>query len=518
MRLRPILTALLLVLLLIPASAFAGGGYVLGDVYVDDYPVVGLCVDIFGGYGPDVVASGKTGGDGDYAVYVAKPGTYTVRFSDCGAGYVSTQWYSRSATQDAATAVEVVSDQTTYTVNGYLSSAGRITGKVKDDLNAVISGGCVRAEDLQGNPVAQTTTDGNGEYVLGGVAPGDVRIRFEGCAAGNYVTEYYDDAASPGAGKTVSVASGQTTGGVDAVLARAGTISGHARNKAGDPVGSICVSATVGAFELASTITGSDGAYTLRGVPSSGSYTITGSDCSGTDTYLDTQRTGSVVAPPGTTTVDLAMARPASIGGYVTGDGSPLPSICVTARDTATGAELHAYTASGGSYELNRIRPGAYDLTFSDCKATGDWAPATKSGVVVGDGQTLLGVDQVLAHQPPPAVPDGPSPNDGDGSTQGSGTGGWAQGDGSGSGRPGQGQGGDHAPPPPPAGCKVPKLVGRSLAKARKALVKAHCGVGRIVKRKARSPKQKRGTVIAQRVRAKARKPSGAKVALTVVR
>lgn len=63
--------------------------------------------------------------------------------------------------------------------------------------------------------------------------------------------------------------------------------------------------------------------------------------------------------------------------------------------------------------------------------------------------------------------------------------------------------------------CVVPKLKGKKLAKAKKALKKARCTLGKV--KKARSRK-KAGTVIKQRVKAGKRMPAGTKVGVTVAR
>ena len=66
----------------------------------------------------------------------------------------------------------------------------------------------------------------------------------------------------------------------------------------------------------------------------------------------------------------------------------------------------------------------------------------------------------------------------------------------------------------------MPKLIGLALAKAKKALAKAHCGVGKIAKKAAKAKKgkkkAKKGTVIAQLPKAGTRKPAGSKVAVTL--
>jgi Ca2+-binding RTX toxin-like protein len=76
------------------------------------------------------------------------------------------------------------------------------------------------------------------------------------------------------------------------------------------------------------------------------------------------------------------------------------------------------------------------------------------------------------------------------------------------------------APPaPPPAraaqACVVPRLRGRTLARARVLLARAHCSVGRVTRVRSRV---KRGVVLRQRPAAGSRRPRGAKVSLRVSR
>jgi hypothetical protein len=333
----------------------------------------------------NVVAGQLTNGGGEYSVYVAQPGSYLVRFSDCGAGYTTTQWYYSAPRQEDAQTVQVVSDQMTPNVNGYLQSAGRVTGKLKDNLAAVLTGACVKAEDQNGAQLAETRTDGNGDYVLGGLLPGDVRIRFEGCSAGNYVSEYYDDAATKLDATPVTVETGSTTSGIDAVLQAAGRIAGHVRNVDGEPLESMCVTGWAAGEEVVGAVTDHNGAYEIRGVPP-------------------------------------------TLGHRPPADPGP-----------------------------------------------GDPAPANPAPVDQG--------------QP---APGGTPPASGDPVASGS-------------------SGGD-APLPvvTPAGCKVPKLVGLSLAKARKRLRAAHCTLGKVTRKHSRNHAKKR-TVLSARLKR-------GRVALTVAK
>jgi RTX calcium-binding nonapeptide repeat (4 copies)/PASTA domain len=75
------------------------------------------------------------------------------------------------------------------------------------------------------------------------------------------------------------------------------------------------------------------------------------------------------------------------------------------------------------------------------------------------------------------------------------------------------------SPPPPPGAarqaCVVPRLRGRTLAKAKLALARARCSLGKVTRVHSRA---RRGTVVAQRPRAGVHRARGAKVALRVSR
>jgi len=73
-------------------------------------------------------------------------------------------------------------------------------------------------------------------------------------------------------------------------------------------------------------------------------------------------------------------------------------------------------------------------------------------------------------------------------------------------------------PPPPPAetGCRVPKVVGRTLGRAVTLILRAHCRVGRVARR--HSIRRKRGKVLAQSPRAGKPVAVGTRVGLVIGR
>jgi hypothetical protein len=72
-----------------------------------------------------------------------------------------------------------------------------------------------------------------------------------------------------------------------------------------------------------------------------------------------------------------------------------------------------------------------------------------------------------------------------------------------------------HAPPPP-LKCVVPKVKGKTLAAAKRAIKSRHCSVGKI--KRASSRKVKKGHVISQKPKPGSRLKHGAKVNLVVSR
>jgi beta-lactam-binding protein with PASTA domain len=74
--------------------------------------------------------------------------------------------------------------------------------------------------------------------------------------------------------------------------------------------------------------------------------------------------------------------------------------------------------------------------------------------------------------------------------------------------------------PPPPAPpqprCVVPKMKGKTLLAAKRAIKRAHCSVGKVTR--LYSARVRKGRVIAQKPRPGTKRAAGAKVMLTLSR
>lgn len=77
---------------------------------------------------------------------------------------------------------------------------------------------CIAAYDADGLAVASSYSDDDGSYALYGLRPGDYTIRFSPCGGIRFATEWYNDKPSRETADVVTVATGTTITGIDAIL------------------------------------------------------------------------------------------------------------------------------------------------------------------------------------------------------------------------------------------------------------------------------------------------------------
>lgn len=252
------------------------------------------------------VAWATAGADGAYELHVPA-GTYRVAFDDgCEAGscedVYQTEYWQEAVDLETADDVVVAGAATYPARNGTLAKNGHITGTVTADAGgAPLKGIHVLALDedtyqvggetyTDWTPVGFALTDAQGRYSLP-AAPGTHRVGFMApCWTGEecrYLTEYYDDAATPEEGTDVAVAGpSTTTPGIDAALAEGSLISGTLTDQSAQPVADADVTVYTqqgGAWtELTWSTSDDDGSYAVL-VPD-GSYRVGFSSPDGTFT------------------------------------------------------------------------------------------------------------------------------------------------------------------------------------------------------------------------------------------
>ena len=309
------------------------------------------------------------------------------------------------------------------------ADVGAISGTVTDSGSPPqdLSGICVNVQPASGGgPGGSSVTATDGTYTVSGLAPGSYDVEFSGCGSGGgYATQWYKGADSQATATPVPVTAGQTTTGVNAVMAAAAEISGTVTDASSPQqgLGGICVVAfpSPGPGSSYSAVTASNGTYAMNGLPS-GSYTVEFYDCGNQGSYVtqwykgaSTQASAtpvSVTAGQPTTGIDAAMAPGGSISGTVTDTASPpddLANICVNAVPAQGGGPggAGAVTAADGTYTINNLAPGSYDVQFFGCQSSSDYltqwyqgasTQASAAPVSVTADQTTTGIDAAMAH------------------------------------------------------------------------------------------------------------------------
>ncbi|AJE02313.1 carboxypeptidase regulatory-like domain-containing protein [Geobacter pickeringii] len=188
--------------------------------------IEGVYVSAYGQVGALEANYAFTDAAGVYTLTGLKRGPYAVLFSS--PGYVN-EWYNSSRNRAKATSVLVAAAETTG-IDASLEKGGSISGTVTDSTNgAGVRYAQVAAYDtLTGNLADITSTDFRGTYTLSGLPSGTYNVRFDGrwSAMGGYLSSWYKDARTRVDAIPLTVSAPNVLTGIDASLARGGSISG----------------------------------------------------------------------------------------------------------------------------------------------------------------------------------------------------------------------------------------------------------------------------------------------------
>jgi len=312
--------------------------------------------------------SATTGDDGTYIIEDLLPSdTYSVTAS--ATGYVS----------KTTTDIPVAAGETTENINFVLQpptpppDKGAIAGQVKDASGAPVSGALVEAS--QGGTVkGSDTTAANGSYEIPDLL------------AGTYDVDASATGLKPGHQADIVVVAGQTTSGVDFVLATVvGSVAGTVTDASGAPVSGAKVSASLGGVVIESENTAANGSYTITNLPV-GTYVIK-ADYPATSPLVSKQQTGVVVQEDLTTTVDFVLGG--GISGTVT---DAITGLAISAATVTPSQGSPATTDADGIYTIVLIPAGTYGVT---AEAAGYWDELL-IGTLVTEGQITSNVDFAL--------------------------------------------------------------------------------------------------------------------------
>jgi len=380
-------------------------------------PVQSSCITLTGLSG---LAKGEVGDivlDGArYDLAGVPTGTWQVAFVPACAGLnYATQYYKDQPSPPFATYINVRPLHTVTGVSSALVAGGSISGRLTS-AGKPASQVCVQAQNSSVvDDYGVATSGSDGDYSIYGLNTGYYELEAYPCgpASSDLATVILP---------TVHVSAPRNTGGVDAGIGLAGTMTG--RVLGGSPVTAqpnVCAEAIpasgVGGG-LATTTPSGD--YTITGL-TPGAYTVYVGDqgCTYGDQdlaplwYADatTQSKAQVVQVAGgrnTSLSPVTLQSDGAISGSVSQKGAgALSGVCVAATQTSPepGLPVYAVTGSTGSYSIIDLPPGTYRVQFSaGCGATGYrtqwWNDASSiiaaAPIMVTTGTTTTGISAVL--------------------------------------------------------------------------------------------------------------------------
>ncbi len=371
------------------AAAAATTGRISGLVTGHGKPLGGICVAAFAvtsGHGYGAI----TAKNGTYAVRHVAPGRYFVVFGDFFGCPSSGNWLPQLYPDDSSpfagfgqpggTPVVVTSGHATRGIDAHLRLGGQISGTVTGPAGRKLGGVCVNvAGDVPGGQVEfSAATSAKGTYQLHALFPGKYFVQFAvGCGVGgNY---------APATHRPVRIGYGQDVSGVNQVLSPGASVTGKVTlgSSAGKPLAGMCVYASSADGSVSGqTATGPHGNYRVIGL-GSGNYQLEiGPGCNNDANYTTVDLSASTTAGKQTSGVNAVLQPGATISGTVTDrKGRPVPGMCIEVDQTAGASAAAASfgddaTADDGSYVVNQLSAGTYDIGFfTGCGNSANYAP-----------------------------------------------------------------------------------------------------------------------------------------------
>jgi Carboxypeptidase regulatory-like domain len=320
-----------------------------------------------------------TKADGRYRLRNITPGPYQVSIGCYGAHFAG-RWFNNQQDSALGGFLSIPAGLVT-TLNGTVGQPGAITGQVTDQAGQPVNNICVYVLDQKTkNYINGSGADAefgppltrHGRYQIHGLTPGRYLLQFDTCAGGKFADGFYRNGTTLASATPVTVHPGQTTTGINQVLAEGGSISGTITGPSGQPAKNICVEASDSAsLVFRQATTNEAGHYSLRGL-NSGRYSIYAAPCSDKGTNL-----GAASAPapvqvtrPRTTAVNIELKAGGTVSGRVLGGDTgktPQSQTCVLAVPAdPDGSTQTVLAKADGTYSLPDLAPGKYLIYFGD--------------------------------------------------------------------------------------------------------------------------------------------------------
>lgn len=306
-------------------------------------------------------------------------------------------------------------ESSTIQLSTELASTGSISGTVKDAATQnPIEGVSVSINPYsnQGNS-GSSTTNSSGNFTVSGLTAGSYRIYFLAPGNSDYVSTYFGGASYQNASQ-VSLLPGENKTSINTNLILGQSISGVVTDESGVPITNAHISVDTTDFSFQNwALTGSDGAYSVRGLPA-GAYRLKFQgnwDGNYVSEYFNNQQVQaaanlvSVSTTEPVTGINASLAAGSSISGKVSAPGGSglanvsiniYPANCqncssVTYVTTDQNGDYLVKGLAAGNYKILFLPPAPYSSSYFNGKTS-----ATADIISLGVQENRTGVNSTL--------------------------------------------------------------------------------------------------------------------------
>ena len=382
------------------ASGTVGGLVTAAD---GGAPVPGVRVRFFlaEGTDPTPVDVVVTDDSGAYLIANLPAGRYRIQFDASQTDFMS-RWWPAASTRDEAEPVVVAPGDIVTGKGTTLVLGAKITGTIRDERGAAVSGAQVCPQGTYGGNPGCTYSESDGTYALRGLFAGQYTLVV---THSGFVPTYFGNSTE--AQDFFSVAESAHVSGKDVVLPDGASVSGTIADDQGNPLRGVQIctySWSYGSWRCA--YTSGTGTYSLEHLwPGWHYFQVRLSGYNSTTVSRELQLTDQLTGVDATLT--FATAEPVgSISGVVSASDGQNALVQVDVHSLEGYAIASTVSWAGQPYTIENVPEGTYRVFVSgDGYQSRFFMDASGSEeVTVVAGQETTGIDVTLEAQAPPGT------------------------------------------------------------------------------------------------------------------
>ncbi len=396
--------------------------WITGFVYDEaDAPLAGIravahLYEPNGDYYGETAGTFRTDATGQYTISGLSEGIYRIHFIDDLKRAYQAEYFDDAPDMERGLDISVAASSLITGIDARLAATGGITGVVTDGDGLpveLISVGVHRLVEAQNQPpyweqIAGGESGADGSYAVYGLGSGVYRILFHDLRNPPlYSPQYYSNSTTIETASDISVTEGLVVPGINAQMAKTGSIGGQITGFRGEAVAGVRVSAYRGERQSDGTLhysldeltdTDGDGFYRITNLIS-GLYLIHADPREDPFVYLeqfyldaatiDAATPITLAAGQELDGINLQLLPAQRIAGRVFGpEGQPLQYICPTLWQLGADSQWQKFplvsqseTNLQGEYRFGDLPDGSYRLEFEDCFPQGIYASEYYSDV-----------------------------------------------------------------------------------------------------------------------------------------